>query len=209
MDQTAIIMNTGATLNGRALAQTAVTLDANIVAAAAAIVTPVPAPVPAPTPSATISANPISIMSGSSSSLSWSSANATSCIGTNFLTGNAISGSINVSPTAANTTYSVNCSGASASATVNVTQPVSAPAYVPAVEPAYTPTLEAAPIVVSAPVVPTILAPAPAMAAATPKLPKTGISPAGDNNAPWNALIAGGIFISLFSLYLARKKLAV
>ena len=47
LDQTLIAMQTGAILNGRALAQTAVTLDASTVS------TPVPAPRPEPTPKPT------------------------------------------------------------------------------------------------------------------------------------------------------------
>jgi hypothetical protein len=72
---------------------------------------------------ATLAANPASIASGQSSTLTWSSINAASCTGTNFSTGNATSGSVSASP-AANTTYTVGCTGtggtASASATVTV-----------------------------------------------------------------------------------------
>jgi hypothetical protein len=75
-----------------------------------------------PSPTASLSANPTTITSGGSSTLTWSSTNATSCTGTGFSTGNAISGTTPVSP-AATTTYSVNCSGATAQATVTVQQP--------------------------------------------------------------------------------------
>jgi hypothetical protein len=73
---------------------------------------------------ASLSANPTTIPNGSSSLLTWTSTNTTSCTGSNFSTGNAVSGSASVSPPAT-TTYSVSCTGsggtASASATVTVT----------------------------------------------------------------------------------------
>ncbi|MDB5244144.1 MAG: hypothetical protein JWN18_14 [Parcubacteria group bacterium] len=49
LDQTAIVMNTGATLQGRALAQTAVTLDSNTISISANAA-PTPTPVAAPVP---------------------------------------------------------------------------------------------------------------------------------------------------------------
>ena len=77
-----------------------------------------------PPPTATLSANPTSITSGQSSTLTWSSTNATSCTGTNF-TASGTSGSVSVSPTVT-TNYSITCTGAggtspAASATVTVT----------------------------------------------------------------------------------------
>ncbi len=80
---------------------------------------------PAPTPTAALSANPVSILSGDTSTLTWSSTNATSCTGSGFSTGSATSGSAPVTPSST-TGYSVTCYGAGgpsapASATVNVT----------------------------------------------------------------------------------------
>jgi hypothetical protein len=73
---------------------------------------------------ASLSANPTTILNASSSLLTWTSTNTTSCTGSNFSTGNAVSGSASVSPPAT-TTYSVSCTGsggtASAAATVTVT----------------------------------------------------------------------------------------
>ena len=85
---------------------------------------------PVAAPTAALSANPTAIKVGSSTTLTWSSTNATSCTGTNFATGNAASGSVSASPTAT-TTYSVTCTGAggskSASVTVGVTPKPSPP----------------------------------------------------------------------------------
>jgi F5/8 type C domain/Domain of unknown function (DUF1929)/Glyoxal oxidase N-terminus len=75
-------------------------------------------------PTASLSANPTSITAGQSSTLTWSSTNATSCTGTGFSTGNATAGSVTVTPSVT-TSYSVSCMGsggtATASATVGVT----------------------------------------------------------------------------------------
>jgi hypothetical protein len=90
-------------------------------------------------PSATLIASPTSITSGGSATLTWSSANASSCTGNGFSTAGsgassggsfdgATSGSVTVSPTQT-TTYSVSCKNglvsAVGSATVTVVKPPS------------------------------------------------------------------------------------
>lgn len=76
-------------------------------------------------PTASLTANPVAIIAGQSSTLTWSSTNATSCTGTNFSTAGATSGTLSVTP-AVTTTYSVQCTGPGGDspvtpATVNVT----------------------------------------------------------------------------------------
>ncbi len=77
-------------------------------------------------PTVNLTANPSTIQSGQSSTLTWTSTNASSCIPSWRFWGSATSGSDIVSPTST-TTYSVSCSGinggsAYATATVNVNQ---------------------------------------------------------------------------------------
>ena len=79
---------------------------------AASVAPPPPRP---PAPAASLSANPISVNAGNSSTLSWSSSNATSCNGGNF-TMSGTSGSAVVTPSVT-TTYSITCSGTGGSAT--------------------------------------------------------------------------------------------
>ncbi|HLJ26121.1 MAG TPA: glycoside hydrolase domain-containing protein [Candidatus Angelobacter sp.] len=74
---------------------------------------------------ASLTANSTSIANGQSSTLTWSSSNASSCTGTNFSTGNTASGSAAVSPTAT-TTYTVTCSGSAGSSSASATVTVSA-----------------------------------------------------------------------------------
>ncbi|MEK7602490.1 MAG: CARDB domain-containing protein [Patescibacteria group bacterium] len=74
---------------------------------------------------ANLSANPISITQGNSSTLTWSSTNATSCTSPDFNTGGAVSGSISVSPSA-DTMYTVDCTGSGAPASSSVTVSVTA-----------------------------------------------------------------------------------
>ena len=66
-------------------------------------------------PTLMIGASPWSIASGASSTLSWSSTNATSCSGTGFSPA-GVSGSVSVSPTVS-TTYSITCTGSGGSTT--------------------------------------------------------------------------------------------
>jgi hypothetical protein len=73
------------------------------------------------TPTATISANPTTITSGGSSTLTWSSTNATSCTSSGAWSGSrGTSGTLSVSPTSTST-YTITCGTASSSATVTVT----------------------------------------------------------------------------------------
>ncbi len=84
-----------------------------------------PPPPPSSVPTVSLSASPFSITSGTSSTLTWNSANATSCTASGVWSGTkAASGNQIVTPTTTST-YSLTCSGsggsASASTTVNVT----------------------------------------------------------------------------------------
>jgi hypothetical protein len=82
-----------------------------------------------PPPTITLTANPTSITSGNSSTLSWSSANASSC--TNTFSGTGLSGTKVVSPTTS-TTYSMTCTGTGGSITKNVAVTVSGTSLPPA-----------------------------------------------------------------------------
>ena len=90
--------------------------------------------VPPAATTATISANPSTINSGQTSTLTWSSTNATVCTGTNF-TPAGTAGSLVVSPTL-NTTYTISCTGvgglASASSTISVVAPTTPTATISA-----------------------------------------------------------------------------
>jgi outer membrane protein OmpA-like peptidoglycan-associated protein len=86
---------------------------------------PVTPPPSMPAATATLSASPTSIMAGGSSTLTWSSMNATSCTAP-WTTSTATSGTQSVSPTST-TTYTITCTGSggsgSGSATVSVAMP--------------------------------------------------------------------------------------
>ena len=87
---------------------------------------------PPPMPVTTLTANPASIMSGGSSTLTWSATDADNCVASGAWSGTkAVSGTQSVGPLTANGSYSLACTGAggssSATATVLVQQPAAAP----------------------------------------------------------------------------------
>jgi len=61
-------------------------------------------------PACSLSVNPASVVQGQSSSLSWTSQNATSCTGGNFSTGGATAGAVSVAPSLT-TAYTASCTG--------------------------------------------------------------------------------------------------
>ncbi len=78
-----------------------------------------------PTPTLVLSANPVNVTAGQSSTLSWSSTDATTCTASNDWSGaRATSGNQSVSP-AATASYVLSCSGGGGSATQSVTVHVS------------------------------------------------------------------------------------
>jgi hypothetical protein len=86
--------------------------------------------VAAPVPTVTIGASPTSIALGQSSTLTWSSTNATSCTASNAWTGSeALSGTLSETPTAAGSlSYVLTCMGAGGSAQATALLTVTAPA---------------------------------------------------------------------------------
>ena len=103
-----------------------------------ATVTVIPAPVPAPT--ATLNASPATIDEGQSSTLTWSSTDATSCTASGAWSGaKATSGSQSVAP-GSTASYTITCTGAGGSTNDSTTVTVN-----PASAPAPTVTLNASP----------------------------------------------------------------
>ena len=82
--------------------------------------------VKSPAPTVSLSVNPSSVIKGSSSLLTWSAANATSCSASGgWSGGKALSGSQSTGALSANATYALTCSGTGGSATQSTTVTVS------------------------------------------------------------------------------------
>ncbi len=81
-------------------------------------------------PSVSLSASPTTITSGQSSTLTWTSTNATSCTASGGWSGSKLTtgGSENVSPTS-NTTYTLTCTGPGGTTPASATVTVSGPAF--------------------------------------------------------------------------------
>lgn len=88
---------------------------------------------PAAAPAISFTASPTSVAPGGSSTLTWSSRNATSCTGSGFSTGGALKGTAAVAPTATKS-YWITCSGSTSTttATTVTVAGVSSPAPAPA-----------------------------------------------------------------------------
>jgi hypothetical protein len=94
-----------------------------------------------PAPTLSLTANPTSVTSGSSSTLSWTSTNATSCVASGAWSGNkATSGSQSTGALGTSSSYTLNCSGAGGSTSRAVTVTVSAAAPAPTVSISASPT---------------------------------------------------------------------
>ena len=97
-------------------------------------VTSVPSPTLQPVPTITFNANPTSVITNGSTTLTWSTTNATSCTASGGWTGTkATSGSQSSGPLTQSTTYTLTCSstGGSTSRTVNVTVVTPSPTTTP------------------------------------------------------------------------------
>jgi len=82
-----------------------------------------------PPPTVAISASPTSVAYGVSSTVTWSSTNATSCTASGAWSGaQATAGSVSTGALTANRTYTITCNGAGGSASQSVTVMVSSPA---------------------------------------------------------------------------------
>jgi Calx-beta domain len=80
------------------------------------------APAPTPTPTVTLNASPASVTIGNSSTLTWSSTNATSCTATGAWAGaKTTSGSLATGGLTTPTTYSITCNGSGGAASASVT----------------------------------------------------------------------------------------
>jgi hypothetical protein len=82
-----------------------------------------------PPPTVTITATPSSIASGATSTLNWSTTNASSCTASGGWTGTeATSGSLTTAALSANTQYNLSCTGVGGTTTANTTVTVETPA---------------------------------------------------------------------------------
>jgi hypothetical protein len=97
---------------------------------------PPPPPPPPGAPSVTLTASPTSVTSGGTTTLTWSSTNATACTASNGWTGaKSTSGNVQMSNITSTTTYALQCTGSSTSATASATVTVQAAASAPPGDP--------------------------------------------------------------------------
>ncbi|MDO8572341.1 MAG: ice-binding family protein [bacterium] len=218
LDQTAIVLNTGARLNGRAFAQTAVTLDSSAVTKPTTI-----APTPAPTSTSCVLTNgsvgnipmgtsAIFSASGGNGIFSWSApgASPSSGVGTTFTSLYNNWGAFTVTVTSASLSGSCNVNVV----TIPPTQPTPPSTGGGQATPT-SPTSSDTNIIALQTKLNGLLATVQSLQAQqvaqqssfAPSLPNTGLPPEAEgNNIPWNTVIPTIISIALFSFYLVQKK---